>query len=196
MEMKGNNSEKIKGAEAVVIHNGNIVLGMQKPKRWYDLGNGERATVIKTLGGQIEEVDKNSSKKALIREVLEEVKGIEEKDIRLTTDPIFTKKIRMGDLNTFERDSNLSMEADFYLLQILSKEHIEPNDLPALLEIPVKEFLKLEFTRKESLNKLKKYVIKSIEFQDSLPEHYALMIPEEVKEFLKKFKEYEEEIER
>lgn len=148
MEMKGNNSEEIKGAEAIVIHNGNMVLGMQKPKRWYDLENGERATVIKTLGGQIEEVDENSSKKALIREVLEEVKGIEEKDIRVTTNPIFTKKIRMGDLNTFERDSNLSMEADFYFLEILSKEHIEPNDLPALLEIPLKEFLRLEFTRK------------------------------------------------
>ena len=196
MVMKDNNSGKIKGAEAIVIHNGNMVLGMQKTKRWYDLGNGERATVIKTLGGQIEEVDENSSKKALIREVLEEVKGIEEKDIRVTTNPIFTKKIRMRDLNIFERDSNLSMEADFYLLEILSKESIEPNDLPALLEIPVKEFLKLEFTRKGSLNKLKKYVIKNIKFQDSLPEYYTLMIPEEVKRFLKKIKEYEEEIER
>ena len=55
----------------------------------------------------------------------------------------------MGDLNIFERDSNLSMEADFYLLEILSKKAIEPNDLPALLEIPVKEFLRLEFTKKE-----------------------------------------------
>ena len=196
MEMKDNNLKEIKGAEAIVIHNGNIVLGMQKPKRWYNLGNEEKATIIKTLGGQIEKEDKNSSKRALIREVLEEVKGIEEKDLRVTSNPIFTKKIIMGDLNVFERDSNLSMKADFYLLEILSKKAIEPNDLPALLEIPVKEFLKLEFTKKESLNKLKKYVIKSIKFQDSLPEHYVLMIPEEVKEFLKKIKEYEEKIER
>ena len=189
---EGNNLKKIKGTEAIVIHNENVVLGMQKPKRWYDLENGERATIIKTLGGQIEKEDKNSSKKALIREILEEVQGIEEKDLRVTEDPIFTKRIRMGDLNIFERESDLKMEADFYLLEILSRENIAPNDLPALLEIPVKEFLKLEFIRKENLNKLKKYIIKNIKFKNSLPEHYALMVPEEVKEFLKKTKEYEE----
>lgn len=127
MEMKDNNSEEIKGAEAIVIHNGNIILGMQKPKRWYNLENEEKATIIKTLGGQIEKEDKNSSKRALIREVLEEVKGIEEKDLRVTSNLIFTKKIIMGDLNIFERDSNLSMEADFYLLEILSKKAIEPK---------------------------------------------------------------------
>lgn len=196
MEMKDNNSEEIKGAEAVVIHNGNVVLGMQKPKRWYNLENEEKATIIKTLGGQIEKQDKNSSKRALIREVLEEVKGIKEKDLRVTSNPIFTKRIRMGDLNIFERESNLNMKADFYLLEILSKKAIEPNDLPALLEIPVKEFLKLKFTKKESLNKLQEYVIKNKNLQLSLPEYYALMIPKEVKEFFKKVKEYEEKIER
>ena len=128
--------------------------------------------------------------------MLEEVKGIEEKDLRVTSNPIFTKKIIMGDLNIFERDSNLSMEADFYLLEILSKEAIEPNDLPALLEIPIKEFLSLEFNKKESLNKLQEYVIKNKNLQLHLPEYYALMIPKEVKEFLKKVKEYEEKIER
>ena len=55
--MKDNNSEEIKGAEAIVIHNGNIILGMQKPKRWYNLENEEKATIIKTLGGQIEKED-------------------------------------------------------------------------------------------------------------------------------------------
>ncbi len=194
--MKDNDLKEIKGAESVVIHNGNIVLGMQKPKRWYNLENEEKATIIKTLGGRIEKQDKDSSKIALIREVLEEVKGIEEKDLRVTSNPIFTKKIIMGDLNIFERDSNLSMEADFYLLEILSKEAIEPNDLPALLEIPIKEFLSLEFTKKESLNKLQEYVIKNKNLQLHLPEYYALMIPKEVKEFLKKVKEYEEKIER
>lgn len=81
----------------------------------------------------------------------------EEKDLRMTSNPIFTKRIRMGDLNIFEKDSNLSMEADFYILEILDKKDIEPNDLPALLEIPIKEFIKLEFTKKESLNKLQEY---------------------------------------
>lgn len=192
MEMKENNLKEIKGAEAVVIHNGNIVLGMQKPKRWYNLENEEKATIIKTLGGQIEKEDKNSSKRALIREVLEEVKEIEEKDLRVTSYPIFTKRIRMGELNIFEGDSNLSMVADFYLLEILSKKDIEPNDLPALLEIPVKEFLGLEFTKKESLNKLQEHVIKNKNFQLSLPEYYALMIPKEVKEIVKKIMENKE----
>lgn len=196
MEKKGDNLGKINGTEAIVIHNGNIVLGMQKPKRWYKLENDKRATVIKTLGGQVEKIDENNSKKALIREVLEEVKGIEEKDLRVTVNPIFTKKIRMGDFNIFERNSNLSMEADFYLLEILNKKNIEPNDLPALLEIPVKDFLKLEFNKKESLNNIKKYVIKNISLQQYLPDYYTLMIPEEVKKFLEKIKIYNEEMER
>lgn len=196
MEMKDNNFNKIKGAEAIVVHNGNIVLGMQKTKRWYNLENEEKATIIKTLGGQIEKEDKNSSKRALIREVLEEVKGIEERDIRVTSNPIFTKNIRMGDLNIFERNSNLNMEADFYLLEILNKKCIEPNDLPALLEIPIKEFLKLELTKKENLNKLQRYVIKNKNFQFDLPGYYAFMIPKEAKEIFRRIKEYGEEIER
>ena len=127
----------------------------------------------------------------MIRELLEEVKGIEEKDIRMISNPIFTKKIAIGDLNIFEKNSNLRMEADFYFLEILSKKAIEPNDLPALLEIPVKEFLKLEFVKKEDLSKLQKYVIKNKNLKNSLPEYYSLMIPKEVKEFLKEVKEYE-----
>ena len=154
MEMIDNSSELINGAEGVVIHNGNVVLGMQKPKRWYELGNGERATIIKTLGGEIEEKDENSSKRALVREVLEEVEGIEEKDIRVSKRPIFTKRIRMGELNPYERQSELSMKADFYLLEISKKKNIKPNDLPALLEIPLKEFLKLDFARQGNLNDL------------------------------------------
>lgn len=184
MEMKDKNLKVVEGAESIVIHNGNIVLGMQKPTRWYNLENEEKATIIKTLGGKIEKEDKNNSKIALIRELLEEVKGIEEKDIRMISNPIFTKKIAMRDLNIFERNSNLRMEADFYFLEILSEKDIEPNDLPALLEIPVKEFLKLEFLKKEDLNKLQKYVIKNKNLKNSLPEYYSLMIPKEVKEFL------------
>ena len=172
-----NNSKEIKGVEAIVIQNGNIVLGMQQSKRWYNLENGERGVLIKTLGGKIEEEDENSSKKALIREIFEEVKGIRENDIRVTTNPIFTKKIKMGDLNIFDRDSNIKMEADFYYLDILSKDNIEPNDLPALIKIPVKEFLELDFNKKESIKKLTQYVIKNKKNNIPLPEHYSLMIP-------------------
>mgnify|MGYP004643068185 CR=1 FL=1 len=65
MEKKGDNLGKINGTEAIVIHNGNIVLGMQKPKRWYKLENDKRATVIKTLGGQVEKIDENKLKMVL-----------------------------------------------------------------------------------------------------------------------------------
>ena len=179
----------IKGAEGIVIHNGNIVLGMQKPKRWYNLENGNKGTVIKTIGGQIEDEDKNSSKQALIREILEEVKGIENKDFRISEEPIFTKKIKMRDLNIKEKTSNLKLEADFYLLEILSKKDIEPNDLPALLEIPLKEFLQLEFNIQEKLSKFQKYIIKNKNYKKALPDYCTLMIPKEVKKYLEKVKE-------
>ena len=180
-----NNLKEIKGAEEIVIKNGNIILGMQQSKRWYNLENGERGALIKTLGGKIENEDENSSKKALIREIFEEVKGIRKNDIRVTTNPIFTKKIKMGDLNTFDRDSNIKMKADFYYLDIFSKDNIEPNDLPALIKIPVKEFLELEINKKESIKKIKQYLIKNKKNQNSLPEYYSLMIPKEVRDFIK-----------
>ena len=179
----------IKGAEGIVIHDGNIVLGMQKPKRWYNLENGNKGTVIKTIGGQIEDEDKNNSKQALIREILEEVKGIENKDFRISEDPIFTKKIKMRDLNIFEKTSSLKLEADFYLLEILSKKDIEPNDLPALLEIPLKEFLQLKFNIQEKLSKFQKYIIKNKNYEKALPDYCTLMIPKEVKKYLEKVKE-------
>ena len=179
----------IKGAEGIVIHDGNIVLGMQKPKRWYNLENENKGTVIKTIGGQIEDEDKNSSKRALIREILEEVKGIENKDFRISGAPIFTKKIKMRDLNIFEKTSSLKLEADFYLLEILSKKDIEPNDLPALLEIPLKEFLQLEFNIQEKLSKFQKYIIKNKNYKKALPDYCTLMIPKEVKKYLEKVKE-------
>ncbi len=81
MEIQGEKKtkEKIQGTEAIVLHGENIVLGLQKPKRWTKLENGEMAGVIKTIGGKIEEEDSGSSKKALIRETLEEIEGIEER---------------------------------------------------------------------------------------------------------------------
>ena len=188
MEIIDNSSELINGAEGVVIHNGNVVLGMQKPKRWYELPNGEKATIIKTLGGEIEEKDENSSKRALVREVLETKEGIEEKDIRVSKRPIFTKRIRMGELNPYERQSELSMKADFYLLEISKKKNIKPNDLPALLEIPLKEFLKLDFARQGNLNDLQAYVKENEKGTLELPEHYAFMIPREVKDFFERMR--------
>ena len=83
----------ILGAEGIVIHGNKIVLGMQKQKRWYFLENGEKAAIIKTLGGTVEKVDENNTRKTLIREILEEVKGINNKDINVSKQPVFTKEI-------------------------------------------------------------------------------------------------------
>ena len=194
MEMK--DSRLIKGAEGIVICNGNIILGMQKEKRWYSLENGERAAIIKTIGGELEREDSNNSRKTIIREFFEEIKGIEEKDIRVSSNPIFTKKINIGDLNPFEKKSKLDMEADFYLLEILTKKQIEPNDLPVLLKIPLQDFMKLEFNKKEGTDKIRNFIINNKEIKYSLPEYYSLMIPKEVKAFIKRIKENEEEFER
>ena len=82
----------ILGAEGIAIHGNKIVLGMQKQKRWYFLENGEKAAIIKTLGGAVEKVDENNTRKTLIREILEEVKEINNKDIKVSKQPVFTKE--------------------------------------------------------------------------------------------------------
>ncbi len=110
--------EGVFGAEGIVIHGDKIVLGMQKPKRWYQLKNGETASIVKTLGGAVEEEDNKSTRNALIREILEEVKGITTNDIKMSRKPVFTKEIKMKDLNPYEKNSDLKMKADFYLIEI------------------------------------------------------------------------------
>lgn len=57
--------DSILGAEGIVIHGNKIVLGMQKSNRWYILKNGEKAAIVKTLGGAIEEVDGKNTKIAI-----------------------------------------------------------------------------------------------------------------------------------
>lgn len=177
---------RIKGAEGIVLHNGNIVLGMQKLKRWYELKGGKTAAIIKTLGGQIEDVDEESSKTALVREVLEEVEGLDKNNIRVSKSPVFTKNVIMGKLNPYEKDSNLNMVADFYLLEIVNKNNIFPNDLPALVEISINVFLKINFSQEDEIKTLKNWIIKNNKKSIKLPEYYALMIPNEVKTFLMK----------
>lgn len=82
---------EIQGSEGIVFHNGNIVLGMQTPKRWYNLG-GKKAAVIKTLGGKLEPEDQNDSKNALTREFKEEIRCETELKLNFEEIPIFTKK--------------------------------------------------------------------------------------------------------
>lgn len=178
--------KQIYGAEGIVIHNGNIVLGMQKPKRWYKLENGEKASVIKTLGGEIEDEDENSSKNALIREVLEEVKDITENDIRISKIPIFSKTIDMREINPYERQSKIKMRADFYILEIKKKGNITPNDLPALVEMKLNRFLEQEFCKSTNINKIQDCIIRNQDLDGEIPQNYALMIPQEVKRFFEK----------
>ncbi len=176
--------DKVHGAEGIVIHGDKIVLGMQQSKRWYPLKNGEKAAIVKTLGGAIEEVDQNNTRKALIREILEEVKGIEEKDITVSQMPIFTKEIKMGELNPYEQDSNLKMKADFYVVEIADHVNLTPNDLPALIEIPKEQFYKMDLASDSHLWDIKDYVTKGKE-EITIPENYAIMAPKEIKDFLR-----------
>ena len=187
-------TDEIRGAEGIIIHNGNIVLGMQKPKRWYKLENGETITMIKTLGGEIEKEDEGDSKKALIREVIEEVNGIGREDIRVSNKPIFTKRIRLADINPFEKKSNLNMNADFYLLQILKQEVLQPNDLPALIEIPLSRFIKMEFNSQGKMRNIQDYISQNTSID--LPDYYRFMIPEEVHRFFREIRKDREDIER
>ena len=178
---ESNKLKEIKGAEGIVIHNGNIVLGMQKEKRWYTLEDGKKAVIIKTLGGQIEKEDEGSSRKALIREIFEEIKGITNDDIKVGNIPVFNKNVKMSDLNPFEKQSSLNMNADFYIVEIEKNKEILPNDLPALIEIPINKFLNLEFSVQYDLKILKEYIIKNDNLKIELPKYCALMVPEDLK---------------
>ena len=176
--------EEVKGAEGIVIHGDNIVLGMQKSKRWYTLENGTTASIIKTLGGAIEKNDNGIARNTLIRELLEEIDGLKKEDITVSQLPIFRKSIKMKDLNPYELNSNLNMEAEFFLVEISSKITLFPNDIPALIEIPINIFNTLSLAKNLPLENLKDYLkIKNI--NDIMPKNYALMIPNEVKKFLK-----------
>lgn len=175
----------IQGSEGIILHNGNIVLGMQKQKRWYTLPNNERAAIIKTIGGQVSDSDKNDTKITLFREITEEIKGLKSQDIIISQKPIFTKKVRMNTINPYEQMSNLTMEADFYFVRISEKIKIFPNDLPALFEIPIKTLIKLEFCNNMDLDNLRKFLIFNQPNDINLPKSCALMIPNEVKDFIK-----------
>lgn len=177
--------DSVFGAEGILIHGDKIVLGMQKPKRWYLMENGEKAAIIKTIGGAIEEVDKEDTKKALIREILEEIKGIKKNDIKVSKKPIFTKEIKIGELNPYEKNSNLKMKADFYIVEIKNNINLTPNDLPALIEIPKKKFYNMKLAINLRLDNIKNYIIKEKK-EIIIPDNYAIMVPKEVNEFLRR----------
>lgn len=176
--------DNVFGAEGIVIHGDKIVLGMQKPKRWYQLENGETATIVKTLGGAVEEEDNQNTRNALIREILEEIEGIQPNDMKVSQNPIFTKEIKMGELNPYEKNSNLKMKADFYVVEISGSSHLSPNDLPALVEIPIERFCKMDLSSDSPFWYIKNYMVKR-EQELEIPEKYAIMAPTEIKDFLR-----------
>ena len=177
-------ADKVIGAEGIIIHDNKIVLGMQKRKRWYTLKNGEQAGIVKTLGGAVEKQDNNSTRNALIRELLEEIRGINIKDINIDEFPIFSKNIKMKDLNPYELDSELEMEADFYIVKIDKKCKLVPNDLPMLMEIPIEKFLNTNLSESMSIKNMEEYMLNK-NIKTRLPSNYAIMAPIEVKSFLR-----------
>ena len=186
----------ILGAEGIAIHGNKIVLGMQKQKRWYFLENGEKAAIIKTLGGAVEKVDENNTRKTLIREILEEVKEINNKDIKVSKQPVFTKEIEIRELNPYEQNSTLKMRADFYTVEIAKDINLKPNDLPALIEIPKEKFYDIKLAsnlsmkyikdynkliKKDFLKKYCDFVIKNIELIDS---HTKQILLQKIRDYI------------
>ncbi len=174
---------EIFGAEGIVIHGDKIVLGMQSSSRWYTLNNGKTAAILKTIGGAVEKQDKNNTRNTLIRELLEEIKGINIEDIKISENIIFTKEIKMKDINPYEINSNLKMKADFYIVNIPSNVCLSPNDLPVLVEIPIDKLLNMEFSTDYSLKNISNFLIKKKE-KLKIPDNYAIMAPKEMKQYL------------
>ncbi len=176
--------EKIKGAEAIIMHNGNIVLGMQNKNRWYKLPNGNKATAIKTIGGKMEEKDENDSQKAVIRELFEEIEGIDKKDIKITKNPVFNKQVQLKEINPYENNSKIELNADFYVINIEGKKQIFPKDIPGIVEIPVADFMKMEISKDISIEELKNRGNITLKEEENMPDNFAIMAPKEMKDFL------------
>ena len=174
-------NENVKGAEAIVLHNGNIVLGMQNKKRWYELEDGKKGAIIKTIGGKMEGSDNNDSKKAVLREIFEEIDGINESKIQITKKPVLNKKVKLGEINPYQKESKIKMGADFYLAEIKGKDKIKPKDIPGIVEIPVQELIKMKTGTNMPIEKLEQKGEIIIKEGEKKPDNIAIMIPEEVK---------------
>ena len=90
----------------------------------------------------------------------------------------------MKDLNPYEPDSELEMEADFYIVKIDKKCKLVPNDLPMLMEIPIEEFLNINLSESMSIKSMEEYMLNK-NMKTRLPSNYAIMAPIEVKSFLR-----------
>ena len=171
------------GGEGIILYKEYVILGMQKEKRWYDLDHNDKWALIKTIGGKIEREDHYSMKKALIREIKEEL-NLLSNDFQISHHCLFEKEILMSDLNPFEKKSDTKLKAKFYRVDISDKKDVLPCDLPFLLMIPIKEFINLEYNVIIESYTLKKYFI-SKNNNVNIPKYVSLFIPEEVKLYLR-----------
>ena len=63
--------------------------------------------------------------------------------------------------------------------------NLTTNDLPALIEIPKKKFYNMKLAINLRLDNIKNYIIKEKK-EIIIPDNYAIMVPKEVKEFLRR----------
>ena len=171
--------KKIYGVEGIIIIDNCIVLGMQKEKRWYK--NEKLGAVIKTIGGKIEKEDDGDPLNALKREMLEEICGISNENFEIKEKPLFNIETSMNDINSFEHNSDLTLNANFYLISIKKEADLTPNDLPFIFKITIKKLLELDFNRTIDFNLVSEF---SVGDYDNKPKEVCLMVPLEVKEFL------------
>lgn len=61
---------------------------------------------------------------------------------------------------------------------------MSPNDLPALVEIPIERFCKMDLSTDSPFWYVKNYVLKGKQVID-LPDRYAIMAPKEIKVLLR-----------
>lgn len=175
-------NKKIYGVEGIIIMDNCIILGMQKEKRWYK--NEKLGAVIKTIGGKIEKEDNGDPLNALKREMLEEICGISDKNFRIKEKPLFNIETGMSDINSFEHNSGLTLNANFYLININEEVKLTPNDLPFIFKIPLKKILELDFNETIDFNFVSEFAIGDY---NNKPEEVCLMVPLEVKEFLSNY---------
>lgn len=171
--------DSIIGAECILIQDNCLILGFQKCKRWYNYKN-EKAAIIKTIGGKLEDIDNNNTCNTLVREMNEEICNVHE--YFFDKKDLFIKKIDMCNLNPFDRSSKLKMEATFYKIIINKNCNIYPNDLPFLLKIPFSELKKFNFGVIYDISMIKKYIIFS-KNSYKLPKYFSFFIPDEVRKY-------------
>ena len=66
----------------------------------------------------------------------------------------------------------------------LGSSKLSPNDLPALIEIPIERFCKMDLSSDSPFWYIKNYMVQG-EQKLEYPQKYAIMAPKEIKDFLR-----------